>query len=332
MAYPTIPNTFVNSTIASAPEVNENFNDLIEGFNGTSPKDISVSHVTATGLDVASTATFSGTMVADGTSEFNGSAEFSSSADFNSTLYMGTDVRYEFPAQGMYATPKNSLEHTGLATITVKAGRYFIGDKVYSMGTGTEWSWNLDSGVEANGAWYYMHVYADGSTVTPIASTKVPTKAYDNVLSGTCTTTDTNVYCGAFYNDAVGSVRPFVSNGNLTLTYDTDYDQNTSGTTYLTTPCSVPETANMVYGTLSLNMVNSGPTGATNFANVSPDGSYVFRSTDTYSNLEATSVTRRNTGFVPMPGTQTVYIALAQPGGGSWHCYWQTLGWTDKYV
>lgn len=295
MGYTAVTYNFVNGTVADADQVDTNFNDLVIGLS-------------------------------DGTKDINvNAATFGGAADFNSSVALGTDVSYERAPISLYRPQTVSMAYASASTITIKAGRYFLNNKVYVLSGDLTWAWvasgqngGLDTGAEASSTFYYMYGTLIGGAFGAVASTTAPTAQYDTNLSGT--SFDTNVYLGAFYNNSASDIVKFIQCGAQFY-----YDQpqgavSTTSTVYQSKTMQVPTTANVLH-------LGGQQTGNAN----GNDIIYSVDGTNEWSRITGNSAGIRNYGnfSIPLFTAQTIYMKVDSNAdtNSSW-----ALGWIDKWL
>lgn len=297
MAFPSVTYTFSNGTSADATQVNTNFTDLINGLSDTT-KDISINAITSAG-----TATLSGAVV------------------------LSTNVTYPMATHSMYQPQRTSLVWASVSQVTVKTGRYFIGGKVYNNGSDITWTWvasgqngGLDTGSEASATWYYLYGVLIGGAFGAVVSTTAPTNLFDTDLSGTAY--DTNVYLGAFYNNASSNIMQFWQAGSLSmLLLGTTLATSTGNTSFNSKTIIIPTTAAFVIGRLS----GSGPAGFESEASPVSSGS-----TSQYLVLSQV-LNQANYVQIKMPidTAQTIWLKSNNAGITTGFL---PLGWVDKWL
>jgi hypothetical protein len=180
-----------------------------------------------------------------------------------------------------------------------------------TLAANTDWSWTLDTGVEAGTTWYFLYAYNNAGSVGLVASLTAPTALNDTNLSGA--TYDTNIYLGAFYNNAASNISAFTQCRNIFL-LDTALTAvtHTGDTNYTAKAIVVPTTAVAVYGDLSINAANA--------ANITPitSGGHV-----TITVGQETYVT------CPIRTSQTIYLRTSVAGST---VSFVVNGWMDKWL
>ena len=223
-------------------------------------------------------------------------------------------------------SPPVSLVWKDAATITVQAGKYYVGGKVYNQAASQDITlagagapdYGLDTGSEANSTWYYIYAvdYQDTGTLGYVYSTTAPTARFDTDLSGT--DYDTNTYLGPVYNDSSGDFERFTHCGNQFKLHDhTDYYiTHTGDTNYSEETLTVPATALMVGGDISI-------IGGTAVVTLSADG------TNAVANNNSAGVTDPLTVVVPIITAQKMYISTTN---ASYTAVFYTNYWVDKWL
>lgn len=275
----------------------QNFNDLLNGItDGT--RDLTINAITVGGA-----------------------------ADFNSSVALGTNVSYELAPISLYKAPSVSLVWSTVAAVTVKSGRYFLNNKVYTNASDITWTWvaagqnaGLDTGAEASSTWYYLYGVLVGGSFGVVASATAPTATYDTDLSGT--SYDTNVYLGAFYNNSSSDIVAFGQNGNRFDLHDRTGSVSHTGNITLTSKTIIaPATATHIYGRIEA----SGTVGAS-LCQVNGNNA----ANDELGQLLSVSGTP-NYAFVlvPVVAATTVYLKVDNSANT---VNFVVLGWLDKWL
>lgn len=171
----------------------------------------------------------------------------------------GTTYWYSDPTFYHQASPIVSLVWKDAATVTVQAGNYFIGGKIYTLSSGLDWTWaasgqnrGLDTGTETSSEWYFLYGVVYGGSFGIIASLAYPTARFNTNLSGS--SYDTNVYLGAVYNNSGSDLRWFRHSGNKFYYNVIVNEDSCTATSYTSFTCSsVPNSAASLIGHLSLD-------------------------------------------------------------------------------
>jgi hypothetical protein len=228
-------------------------------------------------------------------------------------------------------TPSVRLVWKDVNTITVQAGWYFVGGTyIRQLAASLDWTWTaagqnrglLGGGPEAVSTWYYLYgiLYNDAFAVVADDNTP-PTSRFNTAIMPLVPTHsyNTNIYLGAFYNDAGSDINRFTQVGNC-FYWDLDGDHSSvthTGDVLLTSKTiRVPTTAIVMKGALLSN-------GAGVNAYAGPN------SADHYITLRVPNANGSISVEIPIETAQTMYIGIAN---GANTVTLETKAWIDKYL
>lgn len=224
---------------------------------------------------------------------------------------------------GIPASPSISMVWKDAATITLQAGIYRIGGSLHELAANTDWSWTLDTGVEAVSTWYYLYLADVSGTPTPVASVTPPTSRFDTDLSGT--DYDTNIYLGAFYNNSGGNIEEFYQTKNRFSYITGKAEVNHNTTTWTIKTVQVPVTASFAV----LEALAPSNTADTRYGRIGIDGANTYAII--FSGMINAAYAIRHHIIIPIKTAQSIYMKIADTDAAdSIRAY--TLGWIDRYL
>lgn len=275
------------------------------------------------GIDSSGNLAFTNSLVA---LTLSGALTVGGAAALNGAVTLSSDVTYGLAPISAYTSPTVSLVWTSTTVITMQTGRYFIGGKVWTLGSTIGWTWvasgqngGLDTGSEASSTWYYLYAVLIGGAVGIVASATAPTAKFNTNLSGT--DYDTNTYLGAFFNNSSSDISSFVHNGGTFKLTDTGVQVGPfAHTSFTAKTISVPTTANFAHMRLDI-----APASAGNSLTVSSDNV----STTNIIFGQAAGIENRLEQLIPIVTAQTLYVRVSN---GSDQGFLWPMGWMDKWL